>query len=60
MQTSKFSLSPQGFGRTSYLVIETLQMGLIPIQVYVNDDIPWMTVLRNLSFSTPICRTSLL
>jgi hypothetical protein len=56
MLNSKFSLCPRGFGRTSYHVMETLQMGLIPIHVYSDDDIPWMpystTVLRNLSFST--------
>lgn len=42
MRDSKFSLCPRGFGRTSYHVMETLQLGLIPIQVYADGDIPWM------------------
>ena len=40
MDNSKYQLCPRGFGRTSYHVIETLQMGYIPIQIYT--DIPWM------------------
>jgi hypothetical protein len=57
MQDSKFSLCPRGFGRTSYHVMETLQMGLIPIQVYLDNDIPWIpypTLLKNLTFTTPL------
>eukprot|EP00539_Tryblionella_compressa_P005731 CAMPEP_0178768458 /NCGR_PEP_ID=MMETSP0744-20121128/20255_1 /TAXON_ID=913974 /ORGANISM="Nitzschia punctata, Strain CCMP561" /LENGTH=373 /DNA_ID=CAMNT_0020424541 /DNA_START=206 /DNA_END=1327 /DNA_ORIENTATION=+ len=58
MQDSKFSLCPRGFGRSSYHVMETLQMGLIPIQVYVDGDIPWLpyqsTILKNISFSTSL------
>jgi hypothetical protein len=57
MQDSKFSLCPRGFGRTSYHVMETLQMGLIPIQVYLDNDIPWIpypTLLENLTFTTPL------
>ena len=40
MDNSKYSLCPRGFGRTSYHVMETLQMGYIPIQIY--SDIPWL------------------
>jgi hypothetical protein len=40
MADSRFSLAPRGFGRTSYHVMETLQSGLIPVQVYL--DIPWV------------------
>lgn len=58
MQDSKFSLCPRGFGRTSYHVMETLQMGLIPIQVYLEEDIPWLpyaaTILENISFATTV------
>jgi hypothetical protein len=42
MADSKFSLCPRGFGRTSYHLMETLQMGLIPIQVYLTKDQPWI------------------
>ena len=58
MQDSKFSLCPRGFGRTSYHVMETLQMGLIPIHVYNIEDIPWLpyanSVLKNVSFTTTV------
>jgi hypothetical protein len=58
MRQSKFSLCPRGFGRTSYHVMETLQMGLIPIQVYVKGDISWMPyptlLLDNLAFTTTV------
>lgn len=37
---SLFSLVPRGFGRTSYHVMEILQMGLVPVHVYL--DIPWV------------------
>jgi hypothetical protein len=57
MRDSKFQLCPRGFGRTSYHVMETFQMGLIPVQVYLDGDIPWMpyeTLLRNVSFWTDL------
>jgi len=58
MQDSKFSLTPRGYGRTSYHVMEILQMGLIPIHVYSDGDIPWLpysdTILLDLSFSTDL------
>ena len=34
MADSRLSLSPRGYGRTSYHLVETLQMGLLPIHVY--------------------------
>lgn len=40
MTDSKFSLVPRGYGRTAYHLVETLQMGLIPIHVY--SDVPWV------------------
>mmetsp|Transcript_27170 Transcript_27170/g.76402 ORF Transcript_27170/g.76402 Transcript_27170/m.76402 type:complete len:652 (-) Transcript_27170:71-2026(-) len=40
MSKSCFSFCPRGYGRTSYHVVETWQMGLIPIHVY--SDIPWI------------------
>lgn len=37
---SRFTLCPRGFGRTSYRIAETLQMGRVPIYVY--SDVPWI------------------
>jgi hypothetical protein len=42
MAQSKFSLVPRGFGRTAYHLMETLQMGLVPIYVYLPNDISWI------------------
>ncbi|CAE8586295.1 unnamed protein product [Polarella glacialis] len=39
MTSSRFSMNPRGYGRTSYHLAETLQMGLTPIHLYI--DIPW-------------------
>jgi hypothetical protein len=44
MLDSYTSLSPRGFGRTSYHLMETLQMGLIPIHVHM--DVPWIPYLQ--------------
>jgi hypothetical protein len=55
MAQSKFSLCPRGFGRTSYHVMEALQMGLIPIHVY--QDQPWLpygNLMKNISYSVTI------
>jgi hypothetical protein len=40
MANSRFSLVPRGYGQTSYHLMETLQMGLVPIHVYL--DAPWV------------------
>jgi len=40
MVDSRTCLAPRGFGRTSYHLIECIQAGLIPIQVYT--DVPWV------------------
>lgn len=37
---SQFSLCPRGFGRTSFRLTETVQMGRIPIYVY--SDVAWV------------------
>jgi hypothetical protein len=55
MANSKFSLCPRGFGRTSYHFAETLQMGSIPIHVYMDQPwIPYAPLLLggNYTFST--------
>ena len=38
--SSKVSLCPRGFGRTSFRCFESLQMGLIP--AYIFSDVPWV------------------
>jgi hypothetical protein len=42
VQNSKFSLVPRGFGRSAYHLMEVLQMGYIPIYVYLTNDVPWI------------------
>ena len=34
------SLVPRGFGRTAYHLMETFQMGRVPLYVY--SDVPWV------------------
>ena len=40
MKNSRASLCLRGFGRTSFHLAETIQLGLLPIHVY--DDLPWI------------------
>ena len=40
MRHSKVSLVPRGFGRTAFHLVETLQLGLVPLYVY--SDTPWV------------------
>ena len=40
MADSRASLCPRGFGRTSYHLVEAVQMGLLPVHVYL--DQPWV------------------
>ena len=40
MSSSRYALVPRGFGRTSYRVVEVMQMGVVP--VYIWDDIEWI------------------
>lgn len=54
MAESKFSLCPRGYGRTSYHVVETLQLGLIPIHVYLEGDRPWLPygdLMKDISYT---------
>lgn len=44
MGQSRFSLCPRGYGRSSYHVAETFQLGLLPIHVY--SDRPWIPYAR--------------
>jgi len=40
MMSSRFSLTPRGFGRTAYHLSEIITGGLIPVHVYT--DVPWI------------------
>jgi hypothetical protein len=40
MADSLINLAPRGFGRTSYHLVETIQMGYVPVQIY--NDISWV------------------
>jgi len=55
MCNSKVSLCPRGYGRTAFHLVETLQMGLIPVHVYL--DIPWVPyrhLFESIGFSTDV------
>ena len=57
MAQSKFQFCPRGFGRTSYHVMEALQMGRIPIQIYQSGDRPWLpyeNLMKNISYSVSV------
>lgn len=52
---SRVSLCPRGFGRTAFHLFEILQLGLIPIHVYM--DVPWVPypdVYEQIGFSTDL------
>ena len=42
MSHSKLSLCPRGFGRSSYHLAETVQMGRVPVYVYDGADDHWV------------------
>jgi hypothetical protein len=42
MRNSRFSLVPRGYGRSAYHLMETVQMGLVPVYVYYPNDVPWV------------------
>jgi hypothetical protein len=57
MRQSRFSLVPRGFGRSAYHLMEVLQMGLIPIYVYLDDDtswVPYRELFHEIGFSTNV------
>ena len=37
---ARYAIVPRGKGRTSYIMAEVIQRGLVP--VYVWDDVPWL------------------
>ena len=58
MANSRVSLCPRGYGRSSYHLAETIQMGRVPIHIY--SDIAWVPYeklfRRQLGFVVPISR----
>jgi hypothetical protein len=42
MRNSRFSLVPRGYGRTAFHLMESLQMGLVPVYVHLEGDVPWV------------------
>jgi hypothetical protein len=60
MRNSRYSLVPRGFGRTAYHLMETLQMGLVPIYIYLDDDVPWIPypeLFHQIGYSVTFNRT---
>lgn len=52
MANSYVSLCPRGFGRTSYHVMETVQMGLLPLHVYIDHEwLPYSKVFHSFGFA---------
>ena len=49
-ETSKAILCPRGYGRNSFRLTETLQLGLIPIYVY--DDVCWLPYYDSINWSS--------
>lgn len=55
MFNSRFSLTPRGYGRTSYHLMEAIQRGVIPIHVYT--DMPWVPypeVFKTFGYTTTV------
>lgn len=52
MANSRVSLCPRGFGRTSFHLVETLQMGLIPVHVYIDREwLPYSKLYHTFAFA---------
>ena len=49
-EMSKAILCPRGYGRNSFRLTETLQLGLIPIYVY--DDVCWLPYYDSINWSS--------
>ena len=55
MADSRASLCPRGFGRTSYHLVETAQMGLLPIHVYLDAAwVPYAALFRSFGWATDV------
>ena len=56
MASSRVSLCPRGYGRTSYHLSEAIQMGLVPVHVWL--DQPWVpypdTIFPAVGYSTNV------
>jgi hypothetical protein len=52
MANSRASLCPRGYGRTSFHLLETLQMGLIPVHVFIDREwLPYSKLFHTFGFS---------
>jgi hypothetical protein len=54
---SKFIMTPRGFGRNSYRLMETLQMGMVPVYIYT--DFLWLPYYDSINWSSFAVITSL-
>jgi hypothetical protein len=57
MRNSRFSLVPRGFGRSAYHIVEVIQMGLVPIYVYLDNDVSWVPyveLFNSIGYSTDL------
>jgi hypothetical protein len=54
---SKFIMTPRGFGRNSYRLMETLQMGMVPVYIYT--DFLWLPYYDSINWSSFAMITSL-
>ena len=59
MKRSRLQLNPRGYGRTSYHLAETIQLGLLPVHIF--SDVPWLPypeLLRDVVYTAPIGRAA--
>jgi hypothetical protein len=58
MADSRFSLCPRGNGRTSYHLVETVQMGLLPVHVHLEGAneawVPYELIWPQIGFATDV------
>ena len=55
MRDTRVRLSPRGFGRTAYHLMETVQMGVVPLHVFLDGDQPWLPypdVFKHVGFAS--------
>ncbi|OHT05147.1 hypothetical protein TRFO_27280 [Tritrichomonas foetus] len=48
-ENSDFIMTPRGYGRNSFRLTETLQLGFIPVYIY--NDIPWVPYYDSINWS---------
>ena len=55
MRDTRVRLVPRGFGRTAYHLMETVQMGVVPLYVFPDGDQPWLPypdVFKHVGFAS--------